>query len=69
MSDLISCDAEPVRHEKWICEIEPNAVTASGMAVLIFRCSYCAFTWENKTTVFYCLRYCPNCGARMNGEM
>lgn len=58
-------DAEPVRYAKWISEINPNAVTASGRTVLIFRCSCCDFTWANKTMVLNYFRYCPNCGAKM----
>ena len=54
---------EPVRHGMWICEIEPNAVTASGRAVHVFRCSCCDFTWTNVINYF---RYCPNCGAKMD---
>ena len=53
VSDVIAAaptiDYEPVRHGEWIDEIEPNAVTASGREVHIFRCSACDFTWANKT--------------------
>lgn len=58
-------DAEPVRHGKWICEIEPNAVTASDRVVHVFRCSCCDFTWANVINYF---RHCPNCGAKMDGD-
>ena len=60
-------DAEPVRHGRWIDEIEPNAVTASGREVHIFRCSACDFTWANKTAVLHYFKFCPNCGAKMDG--
>lgn len=62
-------DAVPVRHGRWIDEIEPNAVTASGREVHIFRCSACDFTWANKTAVLHYFKYCPNCGAKMDGKM
>lgn len=61
-------DAEPVRHGRWIDEIEPNAVTASGREVHVFRCTACDFTWANKTAVLHYFNYCPNCGAKMDAE-
>ena len=60
-------DLAPVVHGEWIDEIEPNAVTASGREVHVFRCSACDFTWANKTTVLHYFKYCPNCGAKMDG--
>ena len=60
---------EPIRHGRWICEIEPNAVTASDRVIHIFRCSCCDFTWSNKTMVLNYFKYCPNCGVRMDGRM
>lgn len=62
-------EAEPVRHGRWIDEIEPNAVTASGREVHVFRCSDCDFTWANKTAVLHYFKYCPNCGAKMRGDV
>lgn len=61
-------NAVPVVHARWIDEIEPNAVTSSGKEVHFFRCSACNFTWNNKTAVLNYFRFCPNCGARMDGE-
>lgn len=60
-------------HKEFQCpihnnEIEPDAVTASGREVHIFRCSACDFTWANKTAVLHYFKHCPNCGARMDGE-
>lgn len=59
-------DYAPVRHGEWVDEIEPNAVTASGMEVHVFRCSACDFTWANN--VLHYFKYCPNCGALMDGK-
>lgn len=59
---------EPVVHGQWIDEIEPNAVTASGREVHVFKCSVCDFTWANKTAVLHYFRHCPNCGAMMRGK-
>ena len=58
---------EVVKGGVWIDEIEPNAVTASGREVHVFRCSACDFTWANKTAVLHYFKHCPNCGAKMDG--
>lgn len=71
VSDVIAAaptlDYLPVRHGEWIDEIEPNAVTASGREIHVFRCSACDFTWANKTAVLHYFKHCPNCGAKMDG--
>ena len=59
---------EPVRRGEWICEIEPNAVTASGREVHVFRCSCCNFTWANTAMLLRYFKHCPHCGAKMDGE-
>lgn len=58
---------EPVRRGEWISEINPYAVTASDREVHIFRCSCCNFTWANTAMLLRYFKYCPNCGARMDG--
>ena len=46
-------DAEPVRHSKWVCRT-PG----------VFSCGEClGLALGNRPT-----RYCPDCGARMDGE-
>ena len=60
-------DYAPVRHGEWVEEIEPNVVTASGRDVHLWRCSVCGFSWANKHDVMSYYKYCPNCGARMDG--
>ena len=69
VNDAPTINAEPVRHGRWIDEIEPNAVTASGREIHVFRCSACDFTWANKTAVLHYFKYCPNCGAKMDLEV
>lgn len=49
-------EAEPVKHGKWIKDKDRD----------MLRCSVCKnFCVENW---YYWLRYCPDCGARMDGE-
>lgn len=53
-------DAEPVRHGKWI-EIDPRK-DVEGWIEYDYQCSICKeISWEGTN-------YCPNCGARMDGE-
>ena len=66
--ELPKVDAEPVRRGEWICEIEPNAVTASSREVHVFRCSCCNFTWANTAMLLRYFKHCPHCGAKMDGE-
>ena len=58
----------PARRGEWICEIEPNAVTASSREVHVFRCSCCNFTWANTAMLLRYFKHCPHCGAKMDGE-
>lgn len=54
-------DAEPVRHGKWG---EPVIVGYDGVNVIWARpCSACGY--ENR---YYGTHYCPNCGAKMDGD-
>ena len=58
IEDIPSADVAPVRHGRWInCEF-----VESGFKFV--RCSEC-----NHDDMRSCLyKYCPNCGARMDGE-
>ena len=57
--DIPTADVAPVRHRRWvIIEI----LCGGGKERKYFRCSEC-----NKANVIRS-NYCPNCGARMDGE-
>ena len=60
-------DYAPVVDGEWIDKIEPYAYTAAGREIHIFHCSACDFTWANRRMVFEYFKYCPNCGAKMDG--
>ena len=64
MSETLDC--APVRYAEWVDKINPNAVTASGREVHVWRCSACGFTWANKHDVMHYFKHCPKCGARMD---
>ena len=56
-----AADVAPVRHGRWIDaypDIEPNPMFMYGI------CSECGF--EQGISKY--LNYCPNCGAKMDGE-
>jgi predicted nucleic acid-binding Zn-ribbon protein len=70
--ELSTTDAEPVRHGKWepCCEwhgtngeVETRAYACSECAVIIPTDSY-----DVRFLRGCFLRYCPNCGARMDEE-
>lgn len=56
-------DVVEVRHGRWLrvgqSYIDPNKF-------LCFECSICGYTLDNHIKVEQ--NYCPNCGARMDGE-
>ena len=55
-----TADVEEVRHGEWEM-IPPPKVYQDG-AYVRFRCSECGTEYESSG------RYCPNCGARMDGK-
>ena len=63
MSDAPTADVVEVRHGRWLrvgqSYIDPNKF-------LCFECSICGYTLDNHIKVEQ--SYCPNCGARMDGE-
>ena len=50
-------DAVPVRHGKWIF--------GSTLGHSWMKCSECCVSQDGQTL---CFSYCPNCGAKMDGE-
>lgn len=58
---ILAADVAPVRHGRWIDaypDIEPNPMFMYGI------CSECGF--EQGLSKY--LNYCPNCGAKMDGD-
>lgn len=67
--DIPAADVEPVRHGKWI--YNPNGMDFNLGA---WECSACAQRNNNlpcnrNISPYICVgsKYCPNCGARMDG--
>lgn len=54
-----TAEVEPVRHGKWI--------GASISGIDHYRCTECGEYIESVWTSNFDYRYCPNCGARMDG--
>lgn len=58
--EIPTADVVPVRHGEW--EYKPPTATLNGA----WKCTACkCYFWEHKANEF---KYCPNCGARMDGE-
>ena len=59
ISDMPAADVAPVRHGRWIDaypDIEPNPMFMYGI------CSECGF----EQAISKYLKYCPDCGAKMD---
>lgn len=55
-----AADVEPVRHGEW--KYQPPTATLNGA----WKCTACkCYFWEHTANEF---KYCPNCGAKMDGE-
>ena len=59
IKNIPAADVAPVRHGEWI-------VCGDGDNVP-WMCSHCGKTTAHKYKVMYG-KYCPNCGARMDGD-
>lgn len=55
LEGMPAADVEPVRHGEWQ---EING---------IFRCSCCGYSFEHEGYQHF-FNYCPNCGAKMDGD-
>lgn len=71
IDEMPAADVEPVRHGKWI--YNPNGMDFNLGA---WECSACAQRNNNlpcsrNISPYICVgsKYCPNCGARMCGEI
>ena len=60
LAECQTVDAEPVRHGKWILEREPDGTP------YCFHCSVCDDDFRH-TGIKTKYKYCPNCGAKMDG--
>lgn len=64
---MVEDDEEPVRHGRWIgTEFDGYA---DGLPVYdVYECSECGMEYDSTDDGEITHNYCPNCGARMNGE-
>ena len=60
-----AADVAPVRHGRWN-EESPDALDGDS----VYVCSVCGETWTliEGTPLDNNMHYCPNCGAKMDGE-
>ena len=68
VGEVQQVDAEPVRHGKWIhgrevCR-EYIGITLVLVQYKYWKCSACGYRTEKEPI----WKYCPNCGARMDGD-
>lgn len=65
LEECPTIDAEPVRHGQWIPTKERN-IWDEFTEVL--KCSECGKFASHGRGIVVQHRYCPNCGAKMDGE-
>ena len=58
---LPAADVAPVRHGKWIKNIWVKTDDPDG-GFWVVRCTQCSIPHDKES------RFCPNCGAKMDGE-
>ena len=59
--ELPAADVAPVRHGRW--EYIPQTLNTLSQ----LRCPFCGW-WSLDPSIDGAYNYCPNCGARMDGE-
>lgn len=57
----LAADAAPVRHGRW--EYIPQTLNTLSQ----LRCPFCGW-WSLDPSIDGAYNYCPNCGARMDGD-
>lgn len=68
LSHTPTIEAEPVRHGRWIKTdngIRININTGEPFRAYLHDCSACGWHTGNQGSRF---NYCPNCGAKMDGD-
>lgn len=66
IDEMPTIDAEPIRHGKWI-PLYPHDVPITNE----YKCSVCGLGFdedeETECVVYDTFKYCPHCGAKMDG--
>ena len=60
IASIPSADVAPIKHGRWEHERLPST---NGGTYAVVRCSECKSQFPMRET-----KYCPNCGARMDGD-
>ena len=63
INKMPAVDAAPVVHGRWVEWWPPKHMIFTGEEML-YRCSQCDAKYADKEN----MRFCPNCGARMDGD-
>lgn len=62
IEDAPTIDAQPVKHGIFVFEKGDYRNTVDG-----YRCTSCGETYHTKVPYFSEYKFCPNCGAKMDG--
>ena len=61
IQDIHTADVAPVVHGRWVFE------TATANTLSMIKCDICGW-WTLDPSVDNSYKYCPNCGAKMDGS-
>lgn len=68
IKDAPTVDAVPVKHGRWEQVFEERTIHGSHCSAPNFRCSACKKWWFHNGECVKWMKYCPECGAKMDGE-
>lgn len=63
LENATTIDAQPVKHGRFVFEKGDYRNTVDG-----YRCTSCGETYHTKVPYFSEYKFCPNCGAKMDGD-
>lgn len=62
IKEMPTIEAEPVRHGRFVFQKGDNKETVDG-----WICTACKYGFHTKVPYYEVFKYCPMCGARMDG--
>ena len=71
INDQPAADVVEVRHGEWVSELVGEMVgddLDGGMKMIKYTCSLCGFRHRLYVPWRLTWKYCPNCGAKMDGK-
>ena len=68
IDNALTVDTVPMKHGQWEQVFEERTIHGSHCSAPNFRCSVCKKWWFHNGECVKWMKYCPECGAKMDGE-